>query len=217
MKIRFVAILLVSLSSTRACELCAIYNAANALGQSSGGFFVSVAEQFVAYRTTQFEGQEVIVSNPSYLDSSLTHLVAGYNFSSSFGLNVNVPIGYFSFRRTDLRYSTTGPPVVFTEKGTEFGLSDAALIGRVTAFQKSTTQYGLIVNLLGGVKFPTGETERIKDEVAQARVFESLLPPGTPHDPLGHSITSVHEHQLALGSGSYDGIFGLTANARYRR
>ena len=78
-------------------------------------------------------------------------------------------------------------------------------------------QYGLIVNLLGGVKFPTGETERIKDEIAQARVFESLLPPGTPHDPLGHSITSVHEHQLALGSGSYDGIFGLTANARYRR
>src|SRR5262249_51844613 len=44
-----------------------------------------------------------------------------------------------------------------------------------------------------------------------------FLPPATPHDPLGHSIASVHEHELALGSGSYDGIFGATVNARYRR
>jgi len=36
--------------------------------------------------------------------------------------------------------------VFFTEKGNEFGLSDAALIGRVTAFQKSTMTYGLIAN-----------------------------------------------------------------------
>ena len=217
MKIWFAALLLALFQPSRACELCAIYNAANALGQSSSGFFFSVAEQFVPYRTTQFQSTEVRVQNPSYLDSSLTHLVAGYNFSPSFGLNVNVPLGYFNFRRTDLRYSTAGPPVFFTEKGTEFGLSDAALIGRVTVFEKSTMTYGLILNLLGGIKFPTGDSDRIKDEVEQARIFESLLPPGTPHDPLGHSISSVHQHELALGSGSYDGVFGLTANARYRR
>jgi len=96
-------------------------------------------------------------------------------------------------------------------------LSDAALIGRVTAFQKSTMTYVLIANFLDGAQFPTAHSDRIKDEVAQARIFESLLPPGTPHDPLSHSITSVHEHALALGSGSYDGIFGMTMNARYRR
>jgi hypothetical protein len=57
----------------------------------------------------------------------------------------------------------------------------------------------------------------LDDEVAQAKLFQSFLPPGTPHDPLGHSIASVHPHMLALGSGSYDGVFGLTANARWKR
>jgi hypothetical protein len=49
------------------------------------------------------------------------------------------------------------------------------------------------------------------------KVFQSFLPPGTPHDPLGHSVASVHPHMLALGSGSYDGVFGLTVNARWRQ
>jgi len=107
--------------------------------------------------------------------------------------------------------------VLFTEKGTEFGLGDIALIGRFTIFQKLAMKYGFTVNFLGGVKFPTGDASRLDDEVAQAEIFQSFLPPGTPHDPLGHSITSVHQHMLALGSGSYDGVFGLTGNARWRR
>ena len=36
-------------------------------------------------------------------------------------------------------------------------------------------------------------------------------------DPLAHSISSVHKHDLAPGSGSYDGVFGLTAGARWQR
>src|SRR6185436_19384933 len=28
---------------------------------------------------------------------------------------------------------------------------------------------------------------------------------------------SVHQHSLALGSGSFDGVFGLTANGRWQR
>jgi hypothetical protein len=88
---------------------------------------------------------------------------------------------------------------------------------RFTVFQSQTMQQGLTVNLLGAVKFPTGDASRLDDEVMQSEIFQSLLPPGTPHDPLGHSISSVHQHMLALGSGSYDGVFGLTENARWRR
>jgi hypothetical protein len=92
-----------------------------------------------------------------------------------------------------------------------------ALIGRLTVLQKRAMSYGFQVNLLGGVKFPTGDASRLTHEVEQAKLFQSFLPPGTPHDPLGHSFSSVHEDMLALGSGSYDGIFGMTANARWRR
>jgi hypothetical protein len=200
-----------------ACELCAIYNAGSAQGQSESGFLFTIAEQYIPYRTPQFDGEEVSIANPSYVDSSITHFVPGYNFNSWLGVSVNIPVTYLSFRRTDLRYSLTAPPVLFTEKGTEFGLGDTSLIGRFTVFQKTTMRYGLFVNLLGGVKFPTGDASRLDSEVAQAKLFESFLPPGTPHDPLAHSIASVHPHMLALGSGSYDGVFGLTASARWKR
>jgi hypothetical protein len=209
--------LLLAAHTAGACELCAIYNAGSAQGQSESGLLFTVSEQYIPYRTPQFDGEEVSIANPSYVDSSITHFVPGYNFNSWLGVSVNIPVTYLNFRRTDLRYSLTAPPVLFTEKGTEFGLGDTALIGRVTVFQKSTMRYGVFVNLLGGVKFPTGDASRLDEEVAQAKVFESFLPPGTPHDPLGHSVSSVHPHMLALGSGSYDGVFGLTASARWRR
>jgi hypothetical protein len=217
MRLFFTLTLLAVAHLAEACELCAIYSAGTAQSQAESGFLFTVSEQYIPYETPQFEGKEVTISNPSYVDASITHVVPGYNFNSWLGVSVNIPVAYLNFRRTDLRYSLTAPPVLFTEKGSKFGLGDTALIGRVTLYRKSAMRYAVSVNLLGGVKFPTGDASRLDNEVAQARLFESLIPPGTPHDPLGHSIASVHPHMLALGSGSYDGVFGLTANARWKR
>jgi hypothetical protein len=214
MKFTLALILLLAIHAASACELCAIYNSDNALGASSSGLSFNVAEQYVPYRTRQDDGQNPRPAT-SYVDSSMTHLVPAYNFSSRFGVSLSVPLVYLNFRRTDLRYSLTAPPVLFTERGTESGLGDASLIGRVTAFKKSAMDYGVLVNVLGGVKFPTGNDERLVEEVEQAKIFEAL---GGPHDdPLSHSISTVHQHSLALGSGSYDGIFGLTVNGRWLR
>jgi hypothetical protein len=200
-----------------ACELCAIYNSSNALEKSGRGFLFTVAEQFISSHTTQLNGEEVRFTRPDYLDSSITHLVPGYNFSQLFGVSLNTPIVYRSFQRTDLRYSLTAPPVLFTEKGTEFGLGDLALIGRMTLFRKTQMKQGWVVNLLAGIKFPTGNTDRLKDEVEQARIFDSFVPPGTQHDPLGHSISGVHQSDISPGSGSFDGILGMTVNARWEK
>jgi hypothetical protein len=203
------------------CELCAIYSAGSARGEASGGFLVSISEQFTAYRTTQFEGEEIEGFDRHYLDSSITHIVPTYNFSPRFGVSLNVPVVYNSFWRMDDRrvVDSRGVTVISeTEHGSEFGLGDMALIGRATLFAKSEMEYGVLINLLAGVKFPTGDSSRIADEVEQARIFESLLG-GIPHpDPLSHSRqTGVHQHMLAAGSGSYDGIFGLTVNTRWKQ
>jgi hypothetical protein len=203
--------------SVMACELCAIYSADSARGQSSAGLQISVSELYVPYRTPQLDGEEIGVPDGDYVDTSITHIVPTYNFSSRVGLSLNVPLVYHSFKRSDLRYSATRPPVFETEQGSEFGIGDLALIGRVALFTKSDMNYSVGVNLLAGVKFPTGDDGRIADEVEQARLFNALLPPGTPHDPLGHSSSAIHEHNLVLGSGSYDGIFGLTVNSRWKK
>ena len=200
-----------------ACELCAIYNASNARAESTSGFTFSVAEQFTRFGTELLDDQEITRANPDFLDDSITHLVPGYNFSPQFGISLNVPMVYRSFQRTDLRFSLTGPPVLFTERGSEFDLGDIALIGRWTVLAKREMKYDIIVNLLGGIKFPTGETDRLQNEVEQSEIFNALLPPGTPHDPLEHSLSSVHQHDLSPGSGSFDGIFGVTLNGRWKR
>ena len=200
-----------------ACDLCAVYSANDARGESSSGPLFSVAEQFIPFHSLQFEGREVMVANPDFLDSSITHLVPGYNLSARFGVSLNVPLVYRSFQRSDVRYSQTGPAVFYTEQGSESGLGDLAIIGRWTALAVSHMKYGLVVNVLGGVKFPTGDASRLADEAEQARIFEALLPSGTPHDPLGHSIAAVHQHDIAPGSGSFDGILGVTMNSHWRR
>ena len=217
MKFISFVLVLVSWGGANACDLCAVYRAADARGESGDGFGFTIAEQYIPYRTSQFNGQEVNPPNPDWVDSSITHFVLGYNVSSRFGVSLNVPLVVNQFKRTDLSYSLTAPPVIFTEQGTETGLGDMSLIGRVTVFQKLEMEYGFVVNVLGGVKFPTGNDERLDEEVEQTEIFTALLPPGTPHDPLSHSISSVHQHNISPGSGSYDGIFGITMIGNWQR
>jgi hypothetical protein len=160
------------------------------------------------------------MSNPDYLVSSITHIVPTYNLSPSFGLSLNLPVVYRSFKVTEDRYSVSGGGISqqrVVDEGDELAFGDMALVARWTAWEKSEMEYGLVLNLLGGVKFPTGNTDRIEDEVEQARIADSLVPPNTPHDPLGHSISGVHQHEISPGSGSFDGIFGATLNARWKR
>lgn len=200
-----------------ACDLCAIYSADNAREQRKAGLVLTASESFIPYRTVLFNDEKISGSDLDFNDSSITHIVPGYNFSRRFGVSLGLPVVYHNFKRTEVRYSLTSLPVVRTEQSSELGLGDVSLIARWTVFELAKMEYGFGVNILAGVKFPTGDTDRIADEVEQTRIFEALLPSGTPHDPLGHSISGVHQHDLSPGSGSYDGIFGLTARARWSR
>jgi len=62
------------------------------------------------------------------------------------------------------------------------------------------------------VKLPTGDASRIRDEINQDLALGAIY--GLGHD---HFVGGAHEHDLALGSGSWDGIFGATINARWDR
>src|SRR5580765_5127011 len=81
-------------NSLSACELCAIYSANNAREGSSSGFLLTVAEQYVSEHTLQYEGKSASAYTfytPAFLNSSYPHIVPGYNFSSQFGLSLNLP------------------------------------------------------------------------------------------------------------------------------
>src|SRR6186713_236774 len=106
------SLLLLTVSISAACDLCAIYSADDALGAKGRGFSVAVSEQWIPYRTVQLESEEIDVNDPSYVDTSITHLVLAYSFSPAFSLNFNLPLEYNNFRRTDLEYVIGSPPVL---------------------------------------------------------------------------------------------------------
>jgi hypothetical protein len=62
--------------------------------------------------------------------------------------------------------------------------------------------------LLGGLKLPTGDPDRLREEQAENHTHA----PGQ-----GHPVSGIHGHDLALGSGSVDGIVGADLFWSWRR
>ncbi|MEY2409037.1 MAG: hypothetical protein QOF48_1707 [Verrucomicrobiota bacterium] len=209
------AVICLAPGTSRGCELCAIYGAASARGESGSGFVFTLSEQYVAMDTPQFESKPYTL-NHDYVDSSYLHIVPTYNFSGRFGVSLNLPYIHREFRRQDVRFSSSGS--TFAEvHGTESGIGDLAAVLRWTVLQKAEMEWGYSMTLLAGVKFPTGDTDPIRDEVDQVHIYNQLVGPGHFHDALGVGASGVHQSMISLGSGSYDGVFGLTANARWDR
>ena len=178
------------------CDLCAIYSASQARGDIGKGPFAGVAEQFTHFGTVQVDGQDV--GNPAgqYMDSSISQVFGGYNFNERVGVQFNLPVIYRSFKRPN------GEGGI--ESGTVSGIGDVSLLGTVVPYRIMGKDFSLNWILLGGVKFPTGSTERLKEEFNE--VEEPVGPP-----------SGIHGHDLTLGSGSYDGIAGSSIYTRWHR
>ncbi|MBI3881629.1 MAG: hypothetical protein HY301_16395 [Verrucomicrobia bacterium] len=199
------------LPGARACELCAIYGADAARPDAARGWTGSVSEQYTHYATLQINSRRISLPDQDYLNQSVSHVVVGYNFSGRFGLSANLPIVYNQFKRFDFQ-----PPFNVREQGSTSGIGDVAFVARWSPLRKVEMEYTAVLNLLAGVKFPTGNADRVRAEVATSRLFDTFFPPGhSTHDSLAFS--GVHDHMLAPGSGSYDGIFGVTLNTRRGR
>src|SRR5262245_44402782 len=182
------------------CDVCAVYAARQARGEIGSGFFTGVAEQFTHFGTLQEDGHEV--SNPAdqFLDSSITQLLLGYNFMDRFGIQFNAPLIYRSFRRLE-----DGS----IDKGTESGLGDVSLLANWIPYHREKMHYPFAWHILGGIKFPTGDTDRLGEELEEE--------PEMHHDGEDHDASGIHGHDLTLGSGSFDGIVGTSLFYRWKR
>ncbi len=204
------------------CDTCGCYLPADdaATAPSALRWVAGVGEQFTHFGTDRLNGREVPNLTGQYLDSSITQLVAGYRFTDRFSVQVGLPLIYRSFKRPD------GFEI---QKGTESGLGDMTLLGSFNVYRtanpiarseaKATlgrdaksertevvsdaNPFFFSLNVLAGIKLPTGSPRRLKEELAESDV-EGAPPSG------------VHGHDLALGSGSFDGIVGFTLFAGYR-
>lgn len=180
-----------------ACDLCSVYSAAQAHGEVGKGFFAGFAEQFTHYATVQEDGDRVSNVADQRLDSSISQLLVGYNFNDRFGVQFNLPIIYRSFRRA------TGHDTI--DRDTEFGIGDVSLLGHANVLDQATKDFTFSTSLIGGIKFPTGDSDRLEEEEDEHS-----------HGP-GEIESAIHGHDLTLGSGSLDGLVGATLYTRWKR
>ena len=181
-----------------ACDVCAIYNAPLAHHVYGAGFHMGIAEQFTHFGTIQVDGKEMPNEFGQRLDSSISQVALGYQFTDRFGVQFNLPVIYRSFRRLE-------EDVV--RSGTESGIGDAALLGNYVVLRRDKEDWSLAWQVFGGVKFPTGDTDRLREELEEG--------PETGGGA-GHK-SAIHGHDLTLGSGAYDGIVGTDTYFRWRR
>ncbi len=192
--LRILVIVLALPSAASACDLCSVYASLQAK-DSAKGWFGGGFEQFTHFGTLRDDGDRVANPLDQHVDSSITQLFAGYQFNDALGVQANVPYIRRAFRRPE------GDTV---RNGTEAGLGDAVLLAHwrpVFAIRVDTV---FALTLLGGVKLPTGSSDRIAEEFDEGSE-EGGLP------------SAVHGHDLALGSGSVDGIVGVSAFLDHKR
>lgn len=202
-----------AVTGLQACELCAIYRAADARGDFGRGFTFTTAAQFVSLRTEQFNGAEFHRAHPDYLDRWMFHLVGGWNLTEKFGVSLNLPIVHQSYQRVGIDEQIRPQTV----RADETGLGDLSVIGRYQVGQISGMTWGGSIHLLAGLKLPSGDPEHLNEQARLLQSYEGIVGPGHTHDSLGPVTSGIHAHDLALGSGSIDGVLGLTANARWQR
>jgi len=218
----FASVLLSATVAIRACDLCGCYTPQletmpamepPTSRQWWNGFYGAVAEQFTRFGTVQVAGREV--SNPigQYENSSITQLVTGFGVNDRFSLQLTVPLIYREFKR---------PEGFAIDRGTVSGLGDISLLLKTVAFHYASgarkefdvsgknpvaiehePDFTISAVLLTGLKFPTGDPSRLEEE------FHEVDIPGAP--PSG-----IHGHDLTLGTGSFDGIFGSQTSLRYK-
>lgn len=174
-----------------ACDLCAIYTGVEQR-ESRTGFFAGLGEQVSDYDTEQQSGEKVPNPAGERLHSFITQLIGGYNFTPRIALQLNVPIIVRDFRRAEARGIVDGD---------ESGLGDLSIVGSWTPYAGVTEHSVTRFTLLGGLKLPSGNSRRIQEELRETKDVHS----------------GIHGHDLALGSGSVDGIVGAQLFSSWHR
>ncbi len=184
---------LLSSAATRAlaCDLCAIYTGIEQR-ESRTGIYASLAEQYSDYETLLRDGSDAPNPAGERMHSFITQVGAGYNFTPTLALQVNLPIVSRVFRRQEAAGIVDGD---------ESGIGDLSLLGNWATYANVTENTVTRITLLGGLKLPSGNSRRIKEELSEAEGYES----------------GVHGHDLALGSGSIDGIVGAQLFSSWQR
>jgi hypothetical protein len=219
------AILIVRAEPATACDLCAIYTATQ-LRENHTGFRLGVGQQYTRFGTLQRGGEKVPNPANEWLNSSITQFLLGYNFTPRIGVQLNLPVIARDFRRLE-----EGE----IKKGDVNGFGDLSVVANVLAYSAVRENTIVRLSVFGGLKLPSGDSSELREETEEesraddghSQEDASIGPYGSfnptsvrsfPEHSRGNGLASgIHGHDLALGSGSVDGILGMHLFASWRQ
>ncbi len=176
-----------------ACDLCAFDLPLIRL-DNRAGWHAGVSEQYTSYESLRLDGRGIRNPAGQYLHSSITQIFVGYDFTRSLGVQLNVPLISRTFRRTGAGGIETGDVS---------GFGDVSLLAHWAPVRIEHDDFRFTARLVAGIKLPTGNSERVLEEANES---EGAGP-----------ASGVHGHDLALGTGSVDGIFGGDTHLQWKR
>lgn len=186
MKFKIIALFILFLPGiVGACDLCGCFIPRD---DARKGFQIGIAEQYSSLSNLYLEGDKVPNLADQYMNSSYTQVLINYRFNERYSLQMNLPLIRRSFQRVE-----SGA----LQQGVESGIGDMLLVGSYVPFQRRNPYSQLRWKVLAGLKFPTGNSDPIGEELHE----DSGAEPSGP-------LSGVHGHDLALGSGSWDGLIG---------
>lgn len=194
-----------------ACDLCAIYTG-TMMQQEKVGPWLGVAEQYSDFGTIKMGNDDVANPHDEWMRSSITQLVAGWAFTSWAGVQAVVPLISREYHRLEEGVET---------RGDVGGLGDVSFLVNLTPYSGPVGGALAQVRIFGGLKTPTGDSGRLNEEADEDHHEEEEGP--LPMDALParprHTDhpSAVHGHDLALGSGSWDGVVGTNLFASWKR
>lgn len=195
-----------------ACDICAIYTATE-MQATRPGPRLGLAQQYTHFGTLQDDDNEVPNPANEYLDSAITQFIAAYQVHPRVRVQVNLPLIFRSFRRL------TDDGV---KKGDENGIGDLSLTANVLVWSYVSEQSVVRFSVTAGLKFPTGNADRLKEEIPpdpRDLLNEQFFAASSDRGGGAHGEveSGVHGHDLALGTGSFDGVFGGQLFATWER
>jgi hypothetical protein len=220
-----------------ACDVCAL-----ALGNKNSSLKphqteLRLDQQILVMKKTELGNSYVKNEQRERLTSSLSHFVFAYGLSEKLTFEASVPLVSRHYRRI----AGEG-----TRTASDSGLGDISFKGEAKLLNRKFAGGTATLFTSAGIKIPTGDEGRLTathhSESESENDSDHHAAPEAEHDSeeahqheiamLRHAgedhsvLTAVHEHDLALGTGSFDfplavrlqqtwGTWGLGADAQY--
>lgn len=176
---------------------------------SKPGWHVRASEQFTHFGTLQQDGHSIANPAGEQLDSSITRIIVGYDFAHALGVQLSVPFVSRSFQRW---HNGT------LESGSVSGVGDVSFIAHWAPIHIQHSEFLFITRFFAGISLPTGDTDRVLEEAAEGGEGGEHGEHGEEGGHSGEAVASgIHGHDLALGTGSVSGLFGVDLRLQWKR